>query len=340
MATTKRSTVVGVFADRTQAQRAVEDLRKAGFREDQIGVVTRNEEGHATDTAASKGSKAAAGAATGAAAGAGVGALWALGIAAGMLPAIGPVIAGGLLASILASAAGGAAVAGIVGALVGLGIPEEEAKYYESEVHAGRTLVTVRADTRADEAMAILHRFGGYDMHTAATATGASARAKTTATSGAAASGTASYATGTTGQAHASHQAESGKVQVREEQLHARKTPAEAGEVRVRKEVVTETQTLDVPVSREEVVIERHPVSGQASSSEIRAGEEIRIPVKEEQVHIEKQAAVKEEVSVGKRKVTDTEHVSGTVKKEQVKIERSGDVDVHTTDTTKKPRNK
>jgi len=102
--------------------------------------------------------------------------------------------------------------------------------------------------------------------------------------------------------------------------------------------VVNETKTLEVPVTREEVVIERRPASGQASSSDIRAGEEIRIPVKEEQVRTDKQTVVKEEVSVGKRKVTDTEHVSDTVKKEQVKVERTGDVDVHTTDKAKKGR--
>jgi uncharacterized protein (TIGR02271 family) len=321
MATTKRSTVVGVFTDRTQAQRAVAELRQVGFREDEIGVITRDEHGHGTEATSGKGSKVAAGAATGVAAGAGVGALWALGIAAGMLPAIGPVIAGGLLASVLASAAGGAVIAGIAGALIGLGIPEEEAKYYESEVHAGRTLVTVKAGARNDEAVGILRRFGAYDMHTAPGGTTTTAKR---------------------GTEHATAHTETGKtVQVREEHLHARKTPVEKGEVRVRKEVVTENQTLEVPVTREEVVIERHPASGKASSADIRAGEEIRIPVKEEQVHVEKQAVVKEEVSVGKRKVTDTERVSGTVKKEQVKVDREGDVKVDTTDATKKtPRKK
>ena len=114
-----RSTVVGVFPDRSQAQQAVGELKRLGFREDQIGVIGREglPNGKSARPAAEQAghSKAAEGAATGVAAGAGVGALWALGIAAGMLPAIGPVIAGGLLASVLASAAGGAAIAGLVG---------------------------------------------------------------------------------------------------------------------------------------------------------------------------------------------------------------------------------
>jgi hypothetical protein len=76
------------------------------------------------------------------------------------------MIAGGILASVLASAAGGAALGGILGALVGLGIPEDEARYYEREIHVGRTLVTVRAPGRADEAREILRLHGADDMHT------------------------------------------------------------------------------------------------------------------------------------------------------------------------------
>src|SRR5262245_29682597 len=116
-ATTKRqTTVVGVFTDAQQAQQAVQELRRAGFQEDQIGVVAKDKAAGEIAKASDKGTHAATGAATGAVAGAGVGALWALGIAAGVLPAIGPVIAGGLLASVVASAAGGAVVAGIAGA--------------------------------------------------------------------------------------------------------------------------------------------------------------------------------------------------------------------------------
>src|SRR6185437_9412782 len=98
---TKGSTVVGVFEDRQKAQQAVNELRRAGFREDEIGVISQNREGDTAEAGkADRGSHAGPGAATGAVAGAGIGALWALGIAAGMLPAVGPVIAGGILASV------------------------------------------------------------------------------------------------------------------------------------------------------------------------------------------------------------------------------------------------
>jgi len=152
MAATKRGAIVGVFENQEEAQRAVQELKRIGFRDDQIGVAHKD---GATTSAGAKetgDTYAGTGALAGVATGAGVGALWGLGIAAGMLPAIGPVIAGGTLAAILASAATGAAAAGLVGALVGMGIPEEEAKYYESELHSGRVVVTVDAGTRFSEA--------------------------------------------------------------------------------------------------------------------------------------------------------------------------------------------
>jgi hypothetical protein len=176
---------------------------RRGFREEQIGVAGRDgfQTGAPRKSRSSRsGQKVADGAVTGVAAGAGVGALWALGIAAGVVPVIGPVIAGGLLASVLASAAGGAAVAGLVGALVGAGVPEEEARYYEGQLKAGRTLVTVKAGGRVGEVRALFRRFGGCDLRsgdktTAAvsppegaatpTAAGTSGRAKVGATSNA-----------------------------------------------------------------------------------------------------------------------------------------------------------
>jgi len=305
MTTNERGTVVGLFDSRQNAQQAVRDLRQAGFTENQIGVVARED----ATTETSKGTHAAEGAAIGVATGAGVGALWALGIAANVLPGIGPAVSGGIIASLLASAAGGAAVAGVAGALIGLGVPEEEARYYEGEVKAGRTLVTVKADGRAGEAWMIMHKYGATRRDTVATATAGAARAEAGQT-----------------------------IKVHEERLHAAKAPVETGEVRVHKEVTTERKTLDVPVTREEVVIERRPASGTVSASDLRPGEEVRIPVREEHVHVEKTPVVTEEVHVGKRTVTENEQVSGTVRKEQVKVEKHGDVDVRDTSGRKTNR--
>lgn len=166
MAQTKYKTVVGVFQSRERAQQAVNELKQEGFRDDQIGVVARNGEGNreVSDGDGDGESYAGEGAVTGIATGAGVGALWGLGIIAGVLPILGPAIAGGALAAILTSAAAGAAAAGLAGALIGMGIPKDEAEYYEEEFKAGRTLVTVSAEGRESQATAILRRLGGYDI--------------------------------------------------------------------------------------------------------------------------------------------------------------------------------
>jgi hypothetical protein len=164
--------VVGVFHNQEKADAAVADLYDSGFTYDQIGVVARSDAGTGdwsdpTRREAAGGfddTGAEEGAVAGAAVGAGVGGLWALGIAAGALPAIGPVVAGGILASLLASAALGAAAGGLVGALIGLGIPEEEAEYYEEEFRSGRILVTVRANGREDEAREILLSHGAVGV--------------------------------------------------------------------------------------------------------------------------------------------------------------------------------
>jgi hypothetical protein len=158
-----RQTVVGVFSERAQAESAIAELRQAGFGEGDIGYAIRNGgvgDAEAADLAADE---TAGGAATGALTGGLLGGL--IGAAAALLvPGVGPVLAGGLLASALGGAAIGAAAGGLLGALVSMGVPEEEARFYESEFAAGRAVVTVRAGGRHDEAQAILQRHGAYDM--------------------------------------------------------------------------------------------------------------------------------------------------------------------------------
>ncbi len=119
-----------------------------------------------------------------------------------------------------------------------------------------------------------------------------------------------------------------GTVQLREEELRARKEGREVGQVGIRKEVVEEEKTLEVPVTREEVFVERHAVERRPSDAPIGEGETIDVPVYEEEVSVEKRPVVTEEIEVGKREVQDTERVSGTVRKEEPRIEREGDADV------------
>lgn len=167
MAITERSTVVGVFEHREQAERALEELRRAGFDDDQMGFALRGgdvpdgiRETQADDDT---GARAGEGAVTGMVTGGLIGGLLAAG-ASLLIPGVGPVIGGGILATVLGGAAAGAAAGGLLGALTGMGVPEEEARYYEREFEAGRTIMTVRAGERAGEAAGIMRRYGAYDV--------------------------------------------------------------------------------------------------------------------------------------------------------------------------------
>ena len=193
-----------------------------------------------------------------------------------------------------------------------MGVPEEHAKYYEGEAKAGKTLVTVRADGRYDDAQRILRDHGAYDVesrHKPAVSTGAGMLQSD-------------------GPERASREGQD-TMQLREEELVANKHRVETGQVQVGKEVVSEQRTLEVPVTRQEVTIERHPVERRPSDSPIDdRGQSIDMPVQEERVELEKRAVVYEEVGVGKREVQDTQHVSGTVRREEARIETEGTANV------------
>jgi hypothetical protein len=161
----QRSTVVGVFEERALAERAADALRQAGFSDDDIGFAVRDGARESIVTEDEETSNAGEGAVAGMVTGGLLGGVAAAAVSL-LIPGIGPVLGGGLLAATLSGAAAGAAAGGLLGALTGLGVSEEEARYYESEFQAGRTILTVRADGRTDEAVTIMRRHGGYDMET------------------------------------------------------------------------------------------------------------------------------------------------------------------------------
>ncbi len=161
MAVERRSVVVGVFSDREAAERAIAELHRLGFHDDQVGFAMRGEHGVVAKEP-DEDEKAAEVAARGMIAGAGLGVIAAA--AALLLPGVGPVLAGGILATIIGGAAAGAAAGGLIGTLAGLGIPKEEAEFYETEFNTGRILVMVRADGRGLEAFEAMRRAGGYNM--------------------------------------------------------------------------------------------------------------------------------------------------------------------------------
>ncbi len=159
---TAYSTIVGVFNTREAAERAVSDLRSAGYDDDRIGLIARNSDGSTTRVSGDTETNVEEGAMLGASAGAIGGALVGAGVVAGVIPVVGPVLAIGTLGTVLLNAVGGAAIIGIAGALIGWGVPEEDAKFYEDEVRAGRYLVTVDAGDRYDAGRSIMDRHGAY----------------------------------------------------------------------------------------------------------------------------------------------------------------------------------
>lgn len=120
-------------------------------------------------------------------------------------------------------------------------------------------------------------------------------------------------------------------IELREEELRVEKERVEAGEVTLRKEVVKENKTIDVPVTREEVVVEKRSVGGRRpASGDVGEDEEISIPVMEEQIQVEKTPVVREEVSLQKREVQDTRKVSDTVRREEAWVDKAGTAEVRT----------
>jgi len=346
---TGRSTVAGMFADRSHAQQAIADLKAAGFEEEQIGVAMRdrNEQGQLAEESGTHGTHAGSGAATGGVVGGVLGLL--VGIGALAIPGIGPVITAGVLAHAVGAGAAGVAIGavsgGIVGALIGLGIPEHEAKHFETGFNAGGALVAVNAGPRAGEAIEIMERDGGDTGASAYASTGTDDMASGAYTAPAMGATAAIYDDiETTLVMPASVNAGAGdfnrtasaapqgaqSVELHEEVLNAHTNQVQTGEVTLRKEVITETKSIDVPVTREEVVIERHAVSGgAATNADFSTTEEVlRVPVMEEQVVVQKNAVVTEEISLGKRAVTETQHVTDTVRREEAYIENPDNVDV------------
>jgi len=129
------------------------------------------------------------------------------------------------------------------------------------------------------------------------------------------------------------------RVQRHEEELQAEKTAQQAGAVRVSKDVREEEQTLDVPVTREEVHVQSRTVDRPAGDTgEAFTGGTVEVPVYEEGVEVRKEPRVAEELEIGKTAVQETEQVSDTVRREDVRVEEAGDLHVDRGDTTSTER--
>lgn len=260
MAITENRPAIGVFRDRSLAEHAVEQLRQAGLRDDEISV-------------------------------------WGQGASTG-----------GFLGTLRSKLSSSSEAGNIASALNEMGVPQEDADYYQQEADAGHVIVAVRSYVRSQQANDILYRTGAYTAQSSLT--------------------------------HDLH-----TIPLREEVLTAQTQPVEIGEVFIRKEVITEEKTITVTVQREEIVIERrksgaqHTPSGESAPAgrliELAAGETIRIPIREEQVFIEKRPVVTGELIVGKRSVQEIRHFSDTVRREVPHVDHTGDVIIHGPDLEK-----
>jgi uncharacterized protein (TIGR02271 family) len=251
--------IAGVFKDENKAERAIEELRTAGFSDREIGIATAHQEGT-------------------------IGKFW------------------DSITSKFGKQEHTEHASDLHESLRDSGVPDHQARYFNSVLAKGGVLITVHTDAaRTSQAMSILQR-NGADVGTAAAEWERAQSAKS--------------------------EEVAGQIQLIGEILRVHKDRVSRGEVRLRKEVVTEKQNIEVPVTREELVIER--VTGEsreAAGAEVGSGQkEIRVPLTEERVHVEKKPVVNEEIRVGKRQVQDTKRVSDEVRHEELRTETDGEV--------------
>jgi uncharacterized membrane protein len=153
------NTILGIFDDPIAARRAVDALRDGPLKLADVSIISR-----ATESGATVGSRDDVSAGEGAA----VGAVWGgmVGLAALLIPGVGPFVAVGALGAALTGAVTGAVVGGIAAALIDFsGISADEARGYEQQIHAGKTLVAVKArDEDAIEVRRILASAGAASI--------------------------------------------------------------------------------------------------------------------------------------------------------------------------------
>jgi uncharacterized protein (TIGR02271 family) len=216
-------------------------------------------------------------------------------------------------------------------------VPLQDATFDGNDLRFGHSKDTIKgaprveADTHlSQEEERELYRYYGleasYDGYdNVGTTTGTTGLTDTT-------TGTAGTATGTAGYADAGTTARTGddaSLTLSEEQVNVGTESREAGRARLRKYVTTETQTVNVPVSKEKLVVERNPVEGRSSTGTISDdGEQVEeITLREERAVVDKDVVDVEEVRVAKEQVTETQQVSEQVRKEHAEVDVEGDID-------------
>jgi uncharacterized protein (TIGR02271 family) len=185
-----------------------------------------------------------------------------------------------------------------VDATVGqLDLSPQDTAILERDLQGGGALVTVKAGSRNQEAQALLEQHGARIM-----------QARNALPAGM----PAPPAVIASAPLVAPQPAEPDHIQLFGEVLRVRKEKVSSGEVHVRKESVTHMETVQVPVTREHLVVEHGDRTGNNS---------IRVPLTEERLHIDKDTVLREEYKVGKREVTKNEAVTDSVRRERLLID-------------------
>ncbi len=184
-----------------------------------------------------------------------------------------------------------------------LELSPEEALALKRDLDHGAAIITVNAGARNPEARALLEQYGARIVHSHGTK-----RLPVTDPPPGAVVTSTPYA--------APKEADPGHIQLFGEVLRVRKEKVASGDVHVRKESVTHMETVQVPVTREHLVVEHSDENGRTAPEG-----SIRVPLSEERVHIDKDTVLREEYKVGKREVMQNESISDRVRRERLLID-------------------
>ena len=195
------------------------------------------------------------------------------------------------------------------------GIPGDKARYFTSRLHSGCVLVTVHTDPAREVEIRNILLQSGADV-------GGGAAEPVIPVEQREARPMPELAPAARTDVPASESER--RIQLLGERLRIRKQKVDRGEVTLRKETVTEPQRIEVPVTHEEVVIERHSAAGKAPEGEIGKQQNIRIPVSEEKVEVEKRPEVREEVTARTKPVEEMKEVADSTRREELRVEKKG----------------
>lgn len=162
-----KSAVFAIVSNPVQAESVVDELRLAGFSNNDVSVLFPDMEG-TQEFAHTNSTKAPEGAVIGATAGGLFGGVagWLLGLGTLAIPGAGPLIAAGPIFAALSGVAVGGAAGGLAGALGGLGFPEYEAKLYAGKLQDGNILIAAHTENsnEAKVARQIFERASAHDI--------------------------------------------------------------------------------------------------------------------------------------------------------------------------------